>query len=97
MLTLTEQPAGASPAAPERCAAFGRPCGTDGFDPGDPACWRSLGRSAEHAAALADVWQRYPDLPPSAPLADRMARGRERIAAMKPVNDAISQRVEAER
>ena len=67
------------------------------FDPTDMKCWLTRGRSVEHAATLAAIWTAYPDLPASAPLADRMARGRERIVAMKPLNDAISAKTEAER
>ncbi|TVV76990.1 hypothetical protein FOY91_02740 [Sphingomonas solaris] len=57
----------------------------------------SRGRSPEHATALAAVWRAYPDLSPSASPADRMARSRERIAAMRPINDTISAQVEADR
>lgn len=67
------------------------------FDTTDPRCWLGRGRSIEHATELARIWRTYPDLPPTAPLAERMARGRERIAAMKPLNDAISAKTEAER
>ena len=63
---------------------------SDAFDPSDPAAWRSCGRTPEHAAAIAAAWQTFPDLPADAPLSDRMARGRERIAAMRSVNDAIA-------
>ena len=63
---------------------------SDAFDPADPAAWQSRGRSPEHAAAIAAAWRTFPDLPSDAPLSDRMTRGRERIAAMRSVNDAIA-------
>lgn len=67
------------------------------FDPARAACWLARGRTPEHAAAIAGAWQAFPDLPASAPLEDRMARGRERIAAMRPVNDAIARQTVRER
>ena len=67
------------------------------FVPTEVSCWLSRGRTPEHASALAAVWRDFPDLPPSAPLEDRMARGRARIAAMKPVNDAIAAETERNR
>lgn len=70
---------------------------SDAFDPADPAAWLSRGRSPEHAAAIAAAWRTFPDLPGDAPLADRMARGRERIAAMRSVNDAIAAENAAQR
>lgn len=63
---------------------------TSTFDPADPESWTSRGRPTDHAIALAEAWQAFPDLPPEAPLEARMARTRERVAAMKPVNDAIA-------
>ncbi|MBD8546923.1 hypothetical protein IFT82_09270 [Sphingomonas sp. CFBP 8760] len=60
-------------------------------------CWLNRGRSVEHATELARIWRTYPDLPPGASLEDRMARCGERLAEMKPLNDAISARTEAER
>lgn len=70
---------------------------SDAFDPSDPAAWLSRGRTPEHAAAIAAAWRTFPDLPAAAPLADRMARGRERIAAMRSVNDAIAAESAAQR
>lgn len=61
--------------------------------PFDPACadhWIAHGRKPAHAAAIAAAWRDFPDLPPGAPLDVRQARGRERIAAMRPINDAIA-------
>lgn len=69
----------------------------DAFNPADPASWLTRGRTPEHAAAIAAAWRDFPDLPPDAPLEQRMARGRERIAAMRPINDALRDHVEAER
>lgn len=69
----------------------------DDFDPADASCWLARGRTPEHAAAIASAWRDFPDLPSDAPAADRMARGRERIAAMRPINDALRDQVEAER
>lgn len=69
----------------------------EAFDPADPASWLSRGRTPEHAAAIAGAWRDFPDLPSDAPLERRMARGRERIAAMRPINDALRDHVEAER
>lgn len=69
----------------------------DPFDPSDPAAWLSRGRTPEHADAIASAWRTFPDLPADAPLADRMARGRERIAAMRSVNDAIAAESAAQR
>lgn len=59
------------------------------FDPADAACWIAHGRRPDHAALIAAAWRDFPDLPPSAPLAERMARSRERITAMNPVNEQI--------
>jgi hypothetical protein len=67
------------------------------FDPTDPASWRARGRSPDHAALLAKVWRQYPDLPPSASAEDRMERGRLRIAALRPINDAIAAETERQR
>lgn len=69
---------------------------TDTFNPADVASWLSRGRRLEHAEALAAAWRDHPDLPNDAPLADRMARSRARVAAMRPVNDAIAAQLEAE-
>jgi hypothetical protein len=100
MLILQEQPVGFVPTG---SLPLGRPpripeaVGPDQFDPADLRCWLHRGRSVEQATELARIWRAYPDLPATAPLADRMERGRERIAAMKPLNDAIAARTEAER
>jgi hypothetical protein len=67
------------------------------FDPTDPSTWRARGRTADHADAIATAWRSFPDLPADAPRADRMNRGRERIAAMRPINDAIRDAAERER
>ncbi|MEG8219613.1 hypothetical protein OSJ57_03115 [Sphingomonas sp. HH69] len=68
---------------------------TNNFDPADAGCWMARGRPAHHAHALADAWRRFPDLPNDAPLEARMARGRERVQALRPLNEAI--RLETER
>jgi hypothetical protein len=70
---------------------------SDIFDPADPASWVGRGRSTADAEAIADAWQRYPDLPIDAPLDARMARTRERVRAMRPVHEAISIDVERQR
>lgn len=67
------------------------------LDPADVSTWLTRGRTPEHAAAIAAAWRDFPDLPPDAPLQDRTARGRERIAAMRPINDAIRDQTEAQR
>jgi hypothetical protein len=67
------------------------------FDPTDPNTWRARGRTAEHAEAIAEAWRTFPDLPADAPAEARMNRGRERIAAMRPINDAIRDAGERER
>ena len=100
MLMLHPQPADVAPAGlsmPVRAASYRLSTEETDFDPADMRCWLTRGRSVEHATALATIWQTYPDLAPTAPLEDRMARGRERIRAMKPLNDAIAARAEAER
>lgn len=63
---------------------------TQDFDPARADHWIAHGRHPAHAAAIARAWRDFPDLAPDAPLAERQARGRERIAAMRPVNDAIA-------
>ncbi len=70
---------------------------SDPFDPADASHWLARGRDPDHAAAIAAAWQALPDLPASAPLAERMARTRARVAVMRPVNDAIRDYAEAER
>ena len=59
------------------------------FDPADAACWIAHGRPPDHAALIATAWRDFPDLPPSAPLAERRARSRERIVAMRPVHEQM--------
>lgn len=68
---------------------------TDSFDPADAGCWMAHGRPAHHAHALAAAWRRFPDLPNDAPLEARMARSRERVGMLRPLNEAI--RLETER
>lgn len=70
---------------------------SDILDPGDAGCWIARGRPAHHAEALAAAWQAFPDLPNDAPLEDRMARSRERVAALRPLHDAITAETEAAR
>lgn len=67
------------------------------LDPAEPNTWLARGRTPEHAAAIAGAWRDFPDLPPDAPMSDRMARSRARVAVMRPVNDAISAHTEAQR
>ena len=67
------------------------------FDPCSAATWLARGRAPDQAEAIAKAWRDYPDLPPTSTAADRMARTRERVVAMKPVNDAIAAAAEAER
>lgn len=70
---------------------------TDRFDPADAGCWIAHGRPAHHAHALADAWRRFPDLPNDAPLDARMARARERVQALRPLNEAIGLECERQR
>lgn len=67
------------------------------FDPAIAACWIAHGRPPDHAEVLASVWTDYPDLPFDAPLHERMARSRARVAALRPFNDAIREDAERER
>lgn len=67
------------------------------FDPASAACWIAHGRRPDHAEVLASVWKDYPDLPFDAPLHERMARSRARVAALRPFNDAIREEAERER
>ncbi|WP_454887328.1 hypothetical protein [Sphingomonas oryzagri] len=69
----------------------------DRFDPADPEVWISRGRLPEHAALIAAAWRDFPDPPPGASLEERQARSRARVAAMRPVNDAIAAATERER
>jgi hypothetical protein len=59
--------------------------------------WIARGRSPERAEAIAQAWRDFPDLPTSAPADERMKRTRLRVAAMRPVNDAIAERAARER
>lgn len=70
---------------------------TNDFDPADAGCWMAQGRPAHHAHALADAWRRFPDLPNDAPLDERMARARERVQALRPLNEAIGLETERQR
>lgn len=100
MLMMTSQPAGIVPAGLVPSVLQTRlpeAAEREIFDPSDARCWLTRGRTIEHATELARIWRAFPDLPSTAPLEDRMARGRERIAEMKPLNDAISAAAEAER
>lgn len=67
------------------------------FNPADAKAWIARGRRPEHAAILAEAWQRYPDLPPQAAAEDRLARMRERVTALRPVMDWMSRTAEEER
>lgn len=67
------------------------------FDPADARCWVARGRPEDHAEQLARAWAEFPDLPNEAPAQDRMARIRERVAALRPLNDAIREEGERER
>lgn len=67
------------------------------FDPADAQCWIGRGRPHDHAEQLARAWADFPDLPNEAPAQDRMARIRERVAALRPLNDAIREEGERER
>ncbi|WP_041391874.1 hypothetical protein [Sphingobium sp. SYK-6] len=67
------------------------------FDPADAQCWIVRGRPEDHAGQLALAWADFPDLPNEAPAQDRMARIRERVAALRPLNDAIREEGERER
>jgi hypothetical protein len=70
---------------------------TDDFDPADAGCWMARGRSAHHAAALAEAWQHLPDLPKEASLENRMARTRERVQRLRPLHEAVRLETEQER
>lgn len=65
--------------------------GRDTFDPADPQCWIAHGRSADHAEVIATAWRAFPNLPASAPAEARMARVRERVAAMRPFMDRLAE------
>lgn len=70
---------------------------SDAFDPADAGCWVVRGRKPHHAAALAEAWQCFPDLPNDAPLDARIARTRERVQMLRPLHDAMTRETEAER
>lgn len=65
--------------------------GRDPFDPADTRCWIAHGRSADHAAAIAAAWRAFPDLPASSAVEARMARVRQRVAAMRPFMDRLAE------
>lgn len=67
------------------------------FDPTSAATWMARGRSACDAETLASIWREYPDLPPSAPLDERMLRTRARVAAMRPMHDTMQKEQERAR
>src|SRR3546814_1082610 len=67
------------------------------FAPADTDAWIAHGVSPVQAAALADAWRRFPDLANDSPLDQRMARMRERVAALRPVMEAMAHMAEAER
>lgn len=67
------------------------------FDPTSAATWVARGRSVRDAETLASIWREFPDLPPSAPLAARMQRTRARVAAMRPMHDAVQNEQERAR
>jgi len=67
------------------------------FNPAEASTWLARGRRPAHAEALAKAWRDFPDLPPSAPIADRQARSRERVIATRPVFEEMRLEAEAER
>lgn len=67
------------------------------FDPGKAGAWIARGRAPAEAAQLAVIWRRFPDLPAGAEPEARMQRLRERVGAMRPLNDAIALRNARER
>lgn len=56
----------------------------------DPASWIAHGRSRQVAEALAHVWRTWPDLPTTASAEARRERFRQRVAAMRPINEALA-------
>jgi hypothetical protein len=70
---------------------------TDRFDPADAGCWIARGRPANHAHAIADAWQCFPDLPNDAPLDERMRRTRERVEKLRPLHEAMRMETETQR
>jgi hypothetical protein len=77
-------------------SAMAHPHVQERFDPDDANTWLTRGRSPEHAQARAQAWRDFPDLPTTASAESRMARTRERVQAMRPINDAIAAAAEAE-
>jgi hypothetical protein len=67
------RPDGISPSRPT--ASHPEAVGPNQFDPADLRCWLHRGRSIEQATELARIWRAHPDLPATAPLADRMEGG----------------------
>lgn len=63
----------------------------------EASTWLARGRSPAEAAALATAWREFPDLPAHAPPADRLARTRQRIDAIRPITEATQRRTEQER
>ena len=59
------------------------------FGPANVDTWIARGRAPDLAALIADAWRRFPDLAPDAPLELRMGRSRARVAAMRPVMEAV--------
>src|SRR3546814_13641925 len=70
---------------------------TAAFEPADAAAWIAHGRPPALARSLAEVWRRHPDLPASSPADSRLARMRDRAAALRPVIDALRTVPEAAR
>ena len=62
---------------------------TAAFNPANVDTWIARGRAPDLAALIADAWRRFPDLAPDAPLDLRIARSRARVAAMRPVMEAV--------
>ncbi len=62
---------------------------TAAFNPANVDTWIARGRAPDLAALIADAWRRFPDLAPDAPLDLRKARSRARVAAMRPVMEAV--------
>lgn len=67
------------------------------FDPANPCAWIARGRDPECAAAIADAWRRFPDLPSHFPADQRMARLGERGRALRPVFDSMTRKANEER
>ena len=67
------------------------------FDPGKTGAWIARGRPPAEAAQLAAIWRRFPDMPAGAEPEARMQRLRERVRAIRPLNDAVTRRNAQER